>query len=78
MAAPPSIIDPFHRSLFEVLAPDIDNRMISLASGSAGTIEDYKAQAAYIQALNDVLAKCLELELELYGARPGENETAGE
>ena len=70
MAAPPSIIDPFHRKIYEALAPDIDNRMISLASGSAGTIEDYKFQAAYIQAFNDVLGKCREIELEIYGKRP--------
>ena len=70
MAAPPSIIDPFHRALYEALAPDIDNRMISLASGSAGTFEAYKAQASYIQALNDVLERCRAIELEIYGKRP--------
>ena len=71
MSAPPSIIDPFHRALFGVLAPDIDNRMISLAQGSAGSYEDYKAQASYIQALNDVLGKCREIEIEIYGASKG-------
>jgi len=53
--------------------------MVELASGSArsiqgadGTVaEKYAAQVSYIQALNDVLEKCKEIELEQYGARPG-------
>lgn len=71
MSAPPSIIDPFHRALFAVLAPSIDDRMISLAEGSAKNFEEYKYQTGMIQAFNEVLAKCREIEVEMYGARPG-------
>ena len=71
MAASTSIIDPFHRALFNVLAPDIDNRMVSLAEGSAKNFEEYKYQTGMIQAFNEVLAKCREIEVEMYGARPG-------
>lgn len=74
----PNLIDPFHRSLYAVLSEDIDRRMIELASGSATSIqgaaetvaEKYAAQVSYIRALNDVLEKCKEIELEQYGARP--------
>ena len=70
----PTIINPFHRDLFNALAPDIENRMISLASGGAQTIEAYREQCGYIRALNDVLSKCQELERERYGKRPGDKD----
>jgi len=69
-----SIIDPFHKSLHAVLVDDIDKRMVSLAEGSAATFDAYQYQTGYIQALNAVVAKCLELEHERYGARPGADE----
>ena len=69
-----SIVDPFHRAVYDVLANNIDKRMVSLAEGSCGDFASYKYQTGYIQALNDVLAKCKELELERYGNRPGEGE----
>ena len=76
------LIDPFHRNLYAVLSEDIDRRMIELASGSATSIqgaaetvaEKYAAQVSYIRALNDVLDKCKEIELEQYGARPSATE----
>ncbi len=75
----PNIIDPFHRSLYNLLADKIDGRVVDLASGSAASIqgaaemvaEKYAAQVSYIKALNDVLGWCRELELAQYGARPG-------
>ena len=74
-----SAIDPFHRALSNVLTVKIDSRMLALADGSAvkvaedtiSTAEKYAAQTAYLKALNDVLAACAEIELEMYGARPG-------
>jgi len=74
-----SAIDPFHRQLSNVLTPLIDDKMVALAKGNAtktesdtaSTAEKYAAQVAYIQALNDVLDRCREIELEMYGARPG-------
>jgi hypothetical protein len=71
MTVPAALIDPFHRALHGVLTAEIDRRMVALASGSAPTFEDYKAQSAYIQALTDVLSRCEEMENERYGARPG-------
>ncbi len=72
------ITDPFFRSIFDKLTPEIDRRMIELAAGSAGTItgdtktvaEKYADQTAYLRALNDVLKVCAEIELDRYGAKP--------
>ena len=71
MAAPPSIIDSFHKALFDVLAQDIDARMVKLAEGSAGDFAAYRYQVGYINALNDVLGVCRQIELDRYGSRPG-------
>ena len=88
MAVPPSIIDPFHKKVYAILAEDIDNKMISLCSGAVGGTASgnqndlaaiaigYREQVAYINALNDVLKRCAEIEREQYGARPGADETA--
>lgn len=72
------IVDPFHRKLYELLAADINNRMTSLAAGSCGDFATYKHQTGYIEALNDVLEKCREIEVDQYGARPGAAEQAQE
>ena len=74
MSGNASIVDPFHRAIYDVVANDIDKRMVSLAEGSCGDYSSYKYQTGYIQALNDVLGKCKEIELERYGSRPGEGE----
>lgn len=73
-----SAIDPFHRLLSNALTPLIDSRMVDLANGAAvkvaedtiSTAEKYAAHVSYIKALNDVLAKCAEIELDMYGAKP--------
>jgi hypothetical protein len=41
--------------------------MTSLSKNSCGNFEDYRAQCAYIQAINDVLDKCEEIERDRYG-----------
>ena len=73
-----TIIDPFFRALFDRLAPEIDSRMIGLASGSAKRIpespdtvaEAYAAECATIQAYNMVLKICEEIEHATHGNRP--------
>ncbi len=82
MASSASIIDPFHRALNAALTDLVNDRMISLARGSASrtetdtatTAEKYAAQVSYIQAIHDVLDKCEELEREQYGKRAGQPE----
>ena len=72
------IVDPFHRTLHNLIAEKLSDRMAGLATGSASAIqgstatvaENYAAQTSYIKALNDVLGWCVELELEQYGKRP--------
>lgn len=72
------IQDPFFRSLFDRMAPEIDSRMIQLASGHASAIagdtktvaEKYAEQVAYLRAFNDVLELCKQIELDRYGAKP--------
>ena len=76
--ATPHLVDPFFRKLYSVLSEDINARTISLATGSASrTIDDrstvaekYAAEVAYIDALNTVLEKCKEIEIDMYGNRP--------
>lgn len=70
----PSIIDPAYKVLCNELAQDIDNRTFSLASGGARDMETYREQVGYIQALNDVINKCVELERARYGKRPGDKD----
>lgn len=74
---PPLLIDPFHRALYAELMPDLEKRKDGVAHGSAvglsdssiSTSENYAAQCAYIKALEDVLAKCEELERARYGEK---------
>jgi hypothetical protein len=82
MSPTPSIIDPFHRSIYTVVSEAIDKRMVALAGGSAvrttndevSTAEKYAAQVSYLQAMNDVLEWCMEIENDRYGKKPGEGE----
>lgn len=77
-----TIVDPFFKALYDKLAPELDNRMVLLAQGSAKRIdgspdtvaEAYADQCAYIRALNDVLQICTELEHNRHGNRPEEQQ----
>ena len=73
---PQQIIDPFHRALYEEVAPKIDERMVQLAGGSVKTYEQYQREVGYIGALNDVLNICKEIETARYGKRPGQDDDA--
>ena len=70
----PDIQDPFHRALFRVLEGKMDERMALVASGNAANYEDYRQQVGYLQALNDVLGFCEDIEKERYGDPLGKNE----
>ncbi len=70
----PDIQDGFHRALYQVIAAEIDNRMSSLARGSAISYDDYQSQVGYLSALNDVLSRCEEIEKERYGDPLGKQE----
>lgn len=69
-----SVIDPFHRSLHSALMEELHKRVDSIASGAAKNFEDYKEKIGYIKALNDSLDKCKEIETEMYGLKPGEDQ----
>jgi hypothetical protein len=73
MASQPHIIDPFHLSLWRWASEQIDDRLILLGGGGAQTWEQYHGHVGYIQALNDVLEKCRQIEQERYGTRPSED-----
>ena len=81
-----TIINPFFRDLFDRLAPEIDSRMVALADGSAHQIagstktvaELYAEQVATIQAFNKVLEICTELEHNIHGNRPEEQQPSQE
>ena len=76
MAAPPSVIDRFHRAIHGTVADEVDKRMTALASGSAASFDEYRYQVGYLDALTRVLDVCHDIEKEFYGSRPGEGETA--
>lgn len=75
----PSIIDPFHRALYQLLAEEIERRTVSLVEGGAARImgdektvgEKYAEATSYIQALNYVLDVCKRIEDQRHGKRPG-------
>ena len=67
-----TITDPFFRDLFDTLAPEIDKRMVALASGAVKDWAEYQHEVGYIEALNTVLSVCERLENNRYGNRPGE------
>lgn len=77
-----TIINPFFAELYDRLAPEIDRRIVMLAQGSAkriegspGTVaEAYADQCAYIRAMNDVLQICADLEHNIHGNRPEEQQ----
>ena len=77
-----TIVDAFFRDLYDVLAPELDKRMVHLATGGAQQIqgsaqtvaEAYADQCAYIRALNDVLEICTGLEHNRHGNRPEEQQ----
>ena len=68
-----SITDPFFRHLHRTLSEDVDNRMVSLAKGSAGNYADYRYQIGIIEGLSIALEKGREVDHEHYGPRPGAN-----
>lgn len=67
-----SIVDPFHRGLYRVLIEKIDTRMVQLASGQAKDYAEYQHHAGYVQAMNDVLGICQQIEQDRYGPKPGQ------
>lgn len=74
MSQSPSIIDPFHRNLHNVISEEIDKRKESLAIGSANDYTSYMKQVGYLEALNSVLERCREIEKDRYDPRPGASE----
>lgn len=81
-----TIIDPFFRALYDELAPKIDRRMVELANGSAKPIigspetvaENYASHCAFIQAYNEVLEICTDIEHNRHGNRPEEQKLSQE
>ena len=77
-----TIINPFFREIFDRIAPEIDKRMQALAGGSAKRIEGspetvaeaYAAECAYIRAMLDVLEIGSQIEHNIHGNRPEEQQ----
>ena len=70
----PDINDQFHRALYRVLTEKIDERMAHIAGGSAQSFDQYQNQVGYLQALNDVLGYCEEIEKARYGEKDAVSE----
>lgn len=77
----PNITDPFFKKLYNRLVEDLDNRVNSLAKGSALTIGEkgsvdieatamkYQAAVAHIDALQQVIELGIEIDHDHYGKR---------
>lgn len=82
----PSITDPFFRQLYSKLAEELDDRVNSLARGSAlilgantgidavTTAMKYQAAISYIEALQAVIELGLEQDKERYRPKNKEDE----
>ena len=69
---PSSIVDPFHKAIYGQIAADIDKRMVNLCAGSAVDYGEYQRQVGYLEAMNNVLTVCEEIEKDRHGAKPGQ------
>lgn len=77
-----TIINPFFRELFDEIAPEIDRCMVLLASGGSKRVEGgiettgeaYAAACATIAAYNEVLKICSNIEHNIHGNRPEEQQ----
>jgi hypothetical protein len=65
----PSIIDPFHKSLYVVIIDEIQKRSETLASGLAKSHEDYREKVGYLNGLKDALRMCHQVEETTYGSK---------
>lgn len=65
----PSIIDPFHKSLYVIINDEIQKRSDTLASGLAKSHEDYKEKVGYLNGLKDALKMCRQVEDTTYGSK---------
>ena len=67
MAETRYIVDRFHKQLYPLIQNDIQHLVNQLVSGSAANYVEYREQVKYIQALNDVIDRCAEIERNIYG-----------
>ena len=77
----PAITDPFFRTLHSKLADEINSRVSALAAGSAITLGkdvgidavataiNYQKAVSYIEALQQVIELCVEIDHERYGRK---------
>ena len=63
------IIDPFHKAVHRVIYDEIQNRVEGVATGQVNNFEDYKEKVGYIRALSDVIERCKEIEVGMYGSK---------
>jgi hypothetical protein len=77
------ILDPLLRELCARLNELYSSRAEQLAKGAATalpesratTSENYAAHVSYLKAIEDVASLCKEIDVQRYGARPGEEES---
>lgn len=68
------ITDPLLRKLAASLRDDANARMVQLASGSAGDYPAYRQQVGFIEAIDSVLDRCVEIDHAQYGDRTAPKE----
>ena len=62
------MIDQFRRKLHEVVSDKLADRVQRLINSDLQTLEEYKKQIGYIEALNDVLSWAEHIEQQMYGS----------
>lgn len=67
-------IDEFHRRIYRHLSTDLANRAEQVSYGSVSTMEEYRYQIGFMQALRDTIEACIEIEKEMYSGGKEESE----
>lgn len=69
------IRDGFHAALKRKIEEQISYRRDQICSGAAGSFEDYRNRVGYLQAMNDIIEHCIDVESKLYNDNPLTGET---
>lgn len=69
------IRDAFHASLLRKIEEQISFRRDQICSGAAASFEDYRNRVGYLQAMNDIIEICKDVESRLYNDNPLTGET---
>ena len=67
------IIDPFHADLHKIIHEQINDRLAMVGNGGCRTLDEYRQQVGYLEALREVLSWCETIEDNRYGPQKRDN-----